>query len=53
MTITDFTTFLTDTGIVTLDGAWGTELNRRGLPVDLLPEAWNLAEPDKVAEVPR
>jgi len=53
MTISDFTAFLADTAIVTLDGAWGTELNRRGLPVDLLPEAWNLDQPGKVAEVPR
>lgn len=40
-------------GVVPLDGAWGTELARRGLPPGTAPELWNLEHPDIVAEIPR
>jgi methionine synthase I (cobalamin-dependent) len=33
------------------DGAWGTELQKRGLPPDRCPDAWNLSNPDAVSEV--
>lgn len=35
------------------DGAWGTELQARGLPVGEFPDAWNLTHPERVAEVAR
>ncbi len=38
---------------VVTDGAWGTELQRRGLPVGACPDAWNLSNPDRVEEVAR
>jgi methionine synthase I (cobalamin-dependent) len=38
---------------VVTDGAWGTQLQRRGLPVGACPDAWNLTQPEKVAEVAR
>jgi len=34
-----------------LDGAWGTELQRRGLPVGSPPELWNVENPDPVRAV--
>jgi 5-methyltetrahydrofolate--homocysteine methyltransferase len=30
------------------DGAWGTELQKRGLPAGACPEEWNLSRPDQV-----
>jgi methionine synthase I (cobalamin-dependent) len=33
------------------DGAWGTQLQARGLPVGACPDEWNLTQPGKVAEV--
>src|SRR5580765_1326847 len=33
------------------DGAWGTELQARGLAVGDFPDAWNLSHPERVAEV--
>lgn len=39
------------TAPVVTDGAWGTELQKRGLPVGELPDRWNLEQPDKVADV--
>ncbi len=44
---------LTSTGLVVTDGAWGTQLQQRGLPVGACPDAWNLSEPQKVEEVAR
>jgi len=38
-------------GPVVTDGAWGTELQARGLPVGEFPDAWNLTHPDRVADV--
>ncbi len=40
-------------GPVVTDGAWGTQLQQRGLEVGTCPDAWNLSNPDKVEEVPR
>ncbi len=40
-------------GPVVTDGAWGTQLQARGLPVGDCPERWNLEQPDKVQEVAR
>ena len=38
-------------GPVVTDGAWGTELQRRGLAGGEAPDGWNLTHPDTVAEV--
>jgi len=38
---------------VVTDGAWGTELQARGLQSGEFPDAWNLSHPDKVLEVAR
>ncbi|MBI4327104.1 MAG: homocysteine S-methyltransferase family protein [Chloroflexi bacterium] len=38
-------------GPVITDGAWGTELQARGLDTGQFPDAWNLSHPDRVAEV--
>ncbi len=35
------------------DGAWGTQLQDRGLGPDELPDLWNLSHPERVEEVPR
>ncbi len=35
------------------DGAWGTQLQVRGLPPGDLPDLWNLTRPELVEEVPR
>jgi 5-methyltetrahydrofolate--homocysteine methyltransferase len=43
---------LADAPVVT-DGAWGTELQARGLELGQCPDAWNLAHPDRVEEVAR
>ena len=40
-------------GPVVTDGAWGTQLQQRGLAVGACPDAWNLTQPEKVAEVAR
>jgi len=38
---------------VITDGAWGTELQARGLPPGEIPDVWNLTNPDKVIAVAR
>jgi methionine synthase I (cobalamin-dependent) len=38
---------------VIVDGAWGTQLQQRGLPVGGCAEAWNLEHPERVEEVAR
>lgn len=38
-------------GPLVTDGAWGTQLQLRGLPVGECPDAWNLSHPDRVKEV--
>ena len=40
-------------GPVVTDGAWGTELQSRGLPVGACPDAWNLSRPEAVEAVAR
>ena len=39
---------LAEKGVLISDGAWGTELARRGLTGDEVPELWNLDRPDDV-----
>jgi len=38
-------------GPVITDGAWGTELQARGLGLGEFPDAWNLTQADRVTEV--
>lgn len=38
-------------GPVITDGAWGTELQARGLPLGEFPDGWNLSHDQRVAEV--
>lgn len=38
---------------IALDGAWGTQLQARGLPVGACPDAWNLDQPQHVESVAR
>ena len=38
---------------VITDGAWGTQLQARGLEVGACPDAWNLSHPGRVEEVAR
>ncbi len=40
-------------GPVVIDGAWGTELQARGLPTGETPDGWNLTHPDLVETIPR
>ncbi len=40
------------TPLIVLDGAWGTELARRGLPPGTAPELWNATHASRVAEIP-
>ena len=40
-------------GLMITDGAWGTELQARGLPPGAIPDTWNLSHPEKVEEVAR
>jgi 5-methyltetrahydrofolate--homocysteine methyltransferase len=35
------------------DGAWGTELQKRGLPPGTVPDFWNLSHPELVEDVAR
>ena len=42
---------LLSNGPVITDGAWGTQLQLRGLPVGECPDPWNLTHPEKVEEV--
>ncbi len=41
------------TGPVVTDGAWGTQLQARGLGIGEFPDLWNLTNPGKVEEVAR
>ena len=38
-------------GPIVTDGAWGTELQARGLGIGEMPDVWNLLHPERVAEV--
>jgi 5-methyltetrahydrofolate--homocysteine methyltransferase len=40
-------------GPVVTDGAWGTQLQARGLGLGEFPDLWNLSHPQSVAEVAR
>lgn len=40
-------------GPVLTDGAWGTQLQQRGLAPGECPDAWNLTHPERVEEVAR
>ena len=40
-------------GPILTDGAWGTELQARGLAPADLPDLWNLAHPERVEAVAR
>jgi methionine synthase I (cobalamin-dependent) len=40
-------------GPVVTDGAWGTQIQARGLPTGECPDGWNLSHPDLVEEIPR
>jgi 5-methyltetrahydrofolate--homocysteine methyltransferase len=40
-------------GPVLTDGAWGTQLQARGLAAGEFPDAWNLSHPERVTEVAR
>ena len=40
-------------GPVVTDGAWGTEIQKRGLKPGENPESWNLSHPELVEEVPK
>lgn len=42
---------LISAGPALLDGAWGTELQARGLAVGEVPDLWNLDHADRVAEI--
>jgi len=44
---------LTAAGPVLTDGAWGTEMQARGLAAGETPDFWNLSHPDHVEEVAR
>jgi 5-methyltetrahydrofolate--homocysteine methyltransferase len=44
---------LTSTGLVVTDGAWGTQLQQRGLLPGECPDAWNLSQPERVEQVAR
>jgi 5-methyltetrahydrofolate--homocysteine methyltransferase len=45
-------TLISDGPVVT-DGAWGTQMQQRGLPSGQSPDGWNLSHPDVVEEIPR
>ena len=40
-------------GLLITDGAWGTELQARGLPPGANPDTWNLIHPERVEAVAR
>ena len=39
--------------VLVADGAWGTELMKKGLKTGEIPEEWNFKEPDRVKEIAR
>jgi len=39
--------------IMLLDGAWGTELQKKGMPAGACPEIWALENPGRMAEIHR
>ena len=53
MTLPAWLQTLLDDGPTLLDGAWGTQLQQRGLPLGQMPDLWNLSQADRVEEVAR
>lgn len=51
--MTPWFTDMTARGTVIADGAWGTEIQARGLPPGDLADGWNLLRPDAVRDVAR
>lgn len=51
--MSDVIASLLDARPVISDGAWGTQLQARGLPIGGCPDEWNLTHPDLVEEVAR
>ena len=49
--MTAFQKALDEKKILIVDGAWGTELSKLGLPNGTAPELWNLENPDAVRAV--
>ncbi|MBZ0256577.1 homocysteine S-methyltransferase family protein [bacterium] len=49
----DLFTQLLANGPVVTDGAWGTQMQARGLGIGEAPDPWNLTHPEKVEEVAR
>ena len=48
-----FIQHLVEIGPIVTDGAWGTQFQARGLASGELPDAWNLSNPEAVAEIAR
>ncbi len=42
-----------ENGVLISDGAWGTQLQARGLPPGVIPDTWNLTHPGQVESVAR
>lgn len=40
-------------GVLIADGAWGTELQKLGLPAGMAPDLWNISQPGLVESVAR
>jgi len=40
-------------GVLITDGAWGTELQKLGLPPGVVPDTWNITQPEQVESVAR
>ncbi|MDP6979340.1 MAG: homocysteine S-methyltransferase family protein [Myxococcota bacterium] len=53
MPVPDWLLDLIADGPVLLDGAWGTELQARGLAPGEMPDVWNLTQPERVEKVAR
>ena len=49
----DFKSRLHSRGVLTADGAWGTEMIKKGLIPGECPELWNLSRPDDVRTIAR
>ena len=49
--MSEWQTLMESRGLLIADGAWGTELAKRGLATGEAPERWNLDRPDEVRGV--
>ncbi len=47
----NFSKLIKSKKIIISDGAWGTELAKRGLPSNEAPESWNITHPEKILSV--